>query len=154
MACESNLKNIGTALDMSSTDHGSYPSQLSELTPNYLKSVPTCPSGKSYGAEISGDKYLVYCAGGWHGMTRSSDIHSAQNHTHSKTVPRSPAYSSTEGLLPDKILFTVENSDRKSDAYWTACKYVLASALAITILLLVWRAVRRRYTSRCCRTQD
>ena len=147
-ACKSNLKHIGTALEMYSTDHSSYPNQLAELTPNYLKAVPTCPSGKSYGAEISGEEYLVYCSGGWHGKTLLSDTHSSKSHTHSKTAPGSPAYSSHEGLLADKILFTVEGSNRKSDAYWTACKNILASTLAVALLLGAWRTVRRRYISR------
>lgn len=149
MACKSNLKNIGTALEMYSTDHGAYPRELTELTPTYLKTVPTCPNGKSYGTDISEEEYLIFCAGGWHGKTRSSDIHSTKHHTHSKTRPRSPAYSSTEGVLPDKVLFTVENSDRKSKAYLVACKNILASGIVITVLLVLWRAIRRRYNLRC-----
>jgi len=44
-ACKSNLKNIGTALEMYFTDNqGRYPVALSQLTPSYLKSVPTCPA--------------------------------------------------------------------------------------------------------------
>ena len=41
--CKSNLKNIGTALEMYSTDYeGKYPSGLSSLVPNYLKAIPDC----------------------------------------------------------------------------------------------------------------
>lgn len=44
-ACKSNLKNIGTALEMWSTDHGGkYPDSLSKLTPEYLKYIPECPA--------------------------------------------------------------------------------------------------------------
>lgn len=44
-ACKSNLKNIGTALEMYATDfEGRYPPSLSLLTPNYLKTLPECPS--------------------------------------------------------------------------------------------------------------
>jgi hypothetical protein len=40
-ATKSNLKNMGTALEMYSTDHkGAYPATLDELTPNYLKTIP------------------------------------------------------------------------------------------------------------------
>lgn len=43
-ACTSNLKNIGTAYEMYSTDfEGQYPAGLSALTPNYLKTIPGCP---------------------------------------------------------------------------------------------------------------
>lgn len=42
--CRSNLKNIGTAMEMYSTDwSGKYPTALSQLTPNYLKTIPECP---------------------------------------------------------------------------------------------------------------
>lgn len=43
--CRSNLKNLGTALEMYSTDAcGRYPSSLSSLTPDYLVTLPTCPA--------------------------------------------------------------------------------------------------------------
>jgi hypothetical protein len=45
MACRSNLKNLGVALEMYSVDRGGkYPTTLGQLTPNYLKTVPRCPS--------------------------------------------------------------------------------------------------------------
>lgn len=41
--CKSNLKNLSTALEMYSTDHGgAYPQSLEELTPQYLETVPRC----------------------------------------------------------------------------------------------------------------
>jgi len=51
-ACESNLKNIATALEMYATDFsGDYPSLMSMLTSNltpaggsYMKAIPKCPS--------------------------------------------------------------------------------------------------------------
>lgn len=83
--CKSNLKNIGTALEMYSTDYeGLYPPSMSHLTPNYLKTIPTCPStGKdTYSStlkvahydpptEIGGvdeitDSYYFHCSGGKH----------------------------------------------------------------------------------------
>ena len=43
--CENNLKDIGTALEMFSTDHsGHYPYEMKEITPGYMKSIPTCPA--------------------------------------------------------------------------------------------------------------
>ena len=47
-ACKSNLKNIGTAAEMYSTDwSGKYPGTYAKLTPNYLKIGPTCPTAGS-----------------------------------------------------------------------------------------------------------
>ncbi len=44
-ACKSNLKNIGTGLEMYNTDWtGRYPHAMGALTPNYLKTIPQCPS--------------------------------------------------------------------------------------------------------------
>ena len=44
-ACKSNLKNIGTACAMYAADNkGQFPRSLWLLTPNYLKSIPTCPA--------------------------------------------------------------------------------------------------------------
>jgi hypothetical protein len=41
--CKSNLKNLGTAMEMYTTDwEGRYPSTLGQLTPNYLKTIPEC----------------------------------------------------------------------------------------------------------------
>lgn len=47
--CRTTLKNVGTALEMYSTDaSGRYPPRLEALVPNYLKAMPTCPaSGKA-----------------------------------------------------------------------------------------------------------
>jgi hypothetical protein len=73
--CQSNLKNIGTALEMYSTDYkGHYPPSLNALTPNYIKQIPTCPSSGtnngyigSYVVAQSPDAYTVCCAGSYHG---------------------------------------------------------------------------------------
>jgi len=58
--CHNNLKNVGIALEMYSTDFaGRYPkddpehwyteeASLRQLTPNYLRAIPTCPSGSAY----------------------------------------------------------------------------------------------------------
>lgn len=98
VACRSNLKNIGTALEMYSTDSaGRYPSTLDLLVPAYLMTIPTCASaGKpsySYSACSAPDRYTVYCAG--------------NNHM-SDAGPDEPCYTSDAGLLPmplkEKIL--------------------------------------------------
>lgn len=62
VAAESNLKNIATALEMYSTDNkGHYPEELKELTPNYLKVIPTAPQGMQYyyEAKENPDHYTV-----------------------------------------------------------------------------------------------
>lgn len=91
-ACKSNLKNIGTSLEMFSTDHGGhYPRELSEITPNYLKVIPTCPTaGKdtysaSYKSRRNPDYYFVCCGGSYHVK---------------EGVPGNvPAYDSLQGLI-------------------------------------------------------
>lgn len=78
-ACKSNLKNIGTALEIYSTDHnGQYPGSLDELYPEYLKREPSCPQAKhatyraSFGPKAPfndgnyQDYYLVECTGDNH----------------------------------------------------------------------------------------
>jgi hypothetical protein len=68
-ACKSNLKHIGTGLEMYSTDwSGHYPSSSGKLTPNYLKTIPSCPgeNGGDYLVKTWGepwDGYFIYCLG-------------------------------------------------------------------------------------------
>jgi hypothetical protein len=74
--CKSNLRNLGTAMEMYSTDwSGHYPDRLRKLVPNYLHVLPTCPAVEAmtyqmeYGPEASHneggfhDYYYLYCAG-------------------------------------------------------------------------------------------
>jgi hypothetical protein len=91
-ACKSNLKNIGTALEMYSTDnYGRYPPALSKLTPNYLKMIPTCPSAgmntysAGYRSASSPDAYTVFCGG--------------RHHEAFGSAPDYPQYNSTQGLI-------------------------------------------------------
>lgn len=97
-ACKSNLKNIGTALEMYSTDYsGKYPASMDLLTPNYLRTIPECPAAgtvtyKAYfGPNAKGndqhyeDYYYVECAG--------------SHHTESGTPPDHPAYNAIMGLI-------------------------------------------------------
>ena len=75
-ACKSNLKNIGTALEMYSTDwSGKYPILANfeaGLTPNYLKTIPEGPAAgtntyeyataaPAYNTSSFVDYYLVSC---------------------------------------------------------------------------------------------
>ena len=97
-ACKSNLKNIGTAMEMYSTDWGGkYPTAigLPGLAPNYLKTIPECPAAGSstYTALFSGalntagyqDYYYISCNGG--------------NHTAVSVSGNYPAYDGIQGLI-------------------------------------------------------
>ncbi len=69
--CKSNLKNMGTAMEMYSTDNrGLYPRALSAITPEYLKVLPTCPSAEKmtyeYCTSRKNDAYTIYCKGNYH----------------------------------------------------------------------------------------
>ena len=97
-ACKSNLKNIGTALEMYSTDwNGHYPRNLNLLTPNYLKTIPECPNAGrvTYRADFGPqagynnrrfqDYYVVECAG--------------NNHRGASVPPDYPQYDAVNGLI-------------------------------------------------------
>ncbi|MHC9539062.1 MAG: serine/threonine protein kinase [Vulcanimicrobiota bacterium] len=86
--CKSHLKNIGTAMEMYSSDNqGRYPRNLAAITPNYLKTLPTCPeAGRMsyrYVSTTMPDIYTVWCHGA--------------NHT-DRTGINMPEYDSIEGL--------------------------------------------------------
>ena len=95
--CQSNLMNIGTALDQYQGDRGEYPPNLNSLTPNYLRYVPKCPEAEhnSYRASFGPrapknhdqleSYYFLECTG--------------QNHVHVRRPFGYPQYSSVEGLL-------------------------------------------------------
>jgi prepilin-type N-terminal cleavage/methylation domain-containing protein len=91
-ACKSNLKNIGTAMEMYSTDFaGRYATAASLLTPNYLKIIPTCASAGSdtYSSTFSvtsiPDAYTFYCSG--------------TQHASASEPANYPQYNSTQGLV-------------------------------------------------------
>lgn len=67
-ACKSNEKNIATGLEMWAADHqGAFPAKLAQLTPSYLRQIPTCPTCQkdSYSAtyQVRGSKYSFSCNG-------------------------------------------------------------------------------------------
>jgi hypothetical protein len=97
-ACKSNLKNIGTAFEMYSTDwSGKYPTALSQLTPNYLKTIPECAgAGKvtytietglnaAYNSDGKEDYYFIQCEG--------------SNHTQVSVPENYPQYDGIQGLI-------------------------------------------------------
>lgn len=97
----SNLKNIGTALEMYSTDHkGLYPKKLDELTPDYLKQIP--PLG--YWTDSRSQKYYEEKYGGSFSYSYELD-NSALRYTITVGLPGNDArrhlirYTSEDGLL-------------------------------------------------------
>ncbi len=86
-SCKSNLKNTAVALEMYSVDNlGFYPHKLGQLTPNYLKIIPNCPSTQrnDYVYGTNGREFTLYCFG---------------DHTRSDTAASFPRYSSHWGLI-------------------------------------------------------
>jgi len=72
-ACQSNLKNIGTALEMYSTDNSGRYFTGTALDPlqtgDYLKTIPKCPANAStiaygYASSTGPDMFTVNCGGG------------------------------------------------------------------------------------------
>lgn len=97
-ACKSNLKNIGTGLEMYSTDwSGKYPSNLEVLTPKYLKTLPECPAaasmtyrvqfgpGQTFNPDNYEDYYYVECHGSNHGVVSVTGNY--------------PSYNGIQGLI-------------------------------------------------------
>lgn len=97
-ACKSNLKNMGTAMEMYSTDFGGkYPRYMSRLTPNYLKTIPECPSAGTatyhmtfgpmapYNTKNYQDYYFIDCTG--------------ENHLTISLPPDYPQYNGIVGLI-------------------------------------------------------
>ena len=97
-ACKSNLKNIGTAMEMYSTDwSGKYPEDINMLTPNYLKTIPECPTANeitytlqtgesaAYNDQGFKDYYFLQCEG--------------ENHTNVSVPANYPQYDGIQGLI-------------------------------------------------------
>lgn len=89
--CKTNLRNIGTAFEMYSTDwSGKYPSKIETLVPIYLDKVPRCPSAGSVTYQVyTGlgpnnnpgfqDYYYLECRGLNHQDTSTSENHPAHD---------------------------------------------------------------------------
>lgn len=97
-ACKSNLKNLGTAMEMYATDNsGKYPDDMAKLTPEYLRDIPECPAAgrvsyalytglKAPGNESNSEDYYYFeCQG--------------ENHAGHGLAENFPAYSALMGLL-------------------------------------------------------
>lgn len=99
-ACLQNCKNLGTALEMYSTDNdGHYPSEqgalgADKLSPSYIKIIPSCPSAgfdtysESFRSSSNPDAYTFYCTGANHWELNIPD---GQDW---------PQYTSSSGLKP------------------------------------------------------
>lgn len=92
VACQSNLKNIATSLEMWASDHaGRYPERLSQLTPDYSVKIPECPASgaDTYSAHYKfgrkPDRFSVYCWG--------------HHHKEAAVPVNRPAYNSDIGLV-------------------------------------------------------
>lgn len=96
-ACKSNLKNIGDATEWYAAEHdGKCPTSMVELTPKYIKMLPTCPAseGRSYSLSVGPNApfsdgrtkyYYVACVG--------------ENHTADNVTGDFPAYNRIQGLI-------------------------------------------------------
>ena len=90
--CQSNFKNMGTALEYYAEEHkGQYPEKLEMLTPGYIRAIPTCPSAftnagyiNSYHTSSNFEAYTFYCAGNNH-----AGVQAGRNY---------PRYDSISGL--------------------------------------------------------
>ncbi|MBI2266451.1 MAG: serine/threonine protein kinase [Armatimonadetes bacterium] len=72
-ACQSNLKNLATALSLYSEDHGGqYPKSLNALVPKYQVRIPKCPEAEKdtytdgYAPLPDGNSYVLFCRGRHH----------------------------------------------------------------------------------------
>lgn len=92
-SCQQNMRNIGTALDMYASDNGGcYPPKMEMLTPDYLQTIPACPSSRtnrgyidSYRVSKDFNAYTFYCQG--------------DNHSAVGVDKNFPHYNSKEGLI-------------------------------------------------------
>ena len=96
-ACKSNLKNIGTAMEMYSTDYsGQYPPDIKLLAPNYLKTIPECPS-------VGSVTYKGYFGQGPNNHPGFQDYYYVEchgkNHTAVSVEGHYPAYDGITGLI-------------------------------------------------------
>lgn len=95
-ACQSNLKNIATALFLYAETHeGSYPNELAELIPTYLKAVPSCVSAEA--DTYSSGYQRIPAKGEQPDLFRL--VCSGYHHEKADLGPNLPGYDSEQGLI-------------------------------------------------------
>ena len=65
--CKSNMRQIDSSIVRYSADSGSYPSDLAALSPDYIRTIPTCPLGGDY--EYNSSTGAVTCPNASQGHT-------------------------------------------------------------------------------------
>ena len=95
-SCKSNLKKLGTAMEMYSTDHsGKYPASMAQLTPNYLKTIPDCPQNGPGAYQM----WTGANAPGNPGNKEYYYAHCIKGHPKINVPPGYPAYNGVVGLI-------------------------------------------------------
>ncbi len=98
--CYQNLKEVGTAMEMWSTDHaGRYPTTLEALVPDHLEAVPSCPvAGKpTYQLETG-----VKARGNTEGYQDFYSLRCAGHH-HPELQADYPRYNGVDGLITGPV---------------------------------------------------
>jgi len=73
-AIDTDINMITQAISMYYSEKGYLPDTLSEMVPNYLRSVPVDPWGQPYKYEKEGDSYKIISAGADKYFDTSDDI--------------------------------------------------------------------------------
>jgi hypothetical protein len=119
-ACTSNLKNLGTALEMYSTDYkGKYPpvdSGLSLLTPNYLKTIPACPAAGKVTYSYTGGPDAALNGPGYQDYMELRCVGS--NHKAVGVQGDLPAYTGVYGLIgsDEELAEVAEDAEKERQA--------------------------------------
>jgi len=102
-ACKSNLKSVATALELYSTGNdGRFPVFLTELSPQYLIELPTCPAvgqdtySDGYVSNSNPDLFTVVCEGNNHSGVDGIGGTSAGGAGSNLSYPQ---YCSSQGLI-------------------------------------------------------
>lgn len=91
-ACQSNLRNIATLLQIYIGENGKYPDKLTDLSPDYIRTLPTCPQAEKnsytdgYQAASNPDNFTIQCQG--------------NNHSQIGLDENQPRYNLNTGLEP------------------------------------------------------
>ncbi|MDQ7825546.1 MAG: hypothetical protein RDV48_22290 [Candidatus Eremiobacteraeota bacterium] len=124
--CESNLRNLATALEMYATDNGGeYPEVLSPIMPAYINIIPSCPAmgvdTYSCGYKKTGREFQLYCLG----------------KNHPELPENMPAYDSKLGIQTGNYNYSYNTpgEEHKTD---TAASLVMLGILTV-ISYLIYR---------------